>query len=112
MDGKQQDRIGGYVLGRMTGAESASFEGELAADGDLREQCNYTQVVCGSVSDRAGLERLMDFCGEEGEWGSPWRGTGTGGAAYEGKGLGLVPLAMQTTACRPGVCNPVAKVMA
>lgn len=107
MEEKQQDRIDDYVLGRMTDAESASFEEELAADGDLREQCNYTQVVCGSVSDRAGLERLMDFCDEEDEWGSPWRGTGTDGAACEGEGWGTAAFGYADY-CQPPAMEPVA----
>ena len=47
-----QDRIDDYLLGRMSDEEKKSFESDVAADAELREQLQFTETVLQATKSR------------------------------------------------------------
>lgn len=59
MDEKLQDRIDGYILGRMSFEDEKRFERELEENIELQEQYNYTRLLKETLCEYAELQELM-----------------------------------------------------
>ncbi len=60
MDIKFQDRIDDYLLGRMSEADRAAFEQEVAHDEEKREQLLFTRRVMDSIRSREEKRRALE----------------------------------------------------